>query len=115
MSKEIKVKLDRDRLCELGRMFTELIKQYEPTSIHGQLLKAHMEVMVRRLRIMAAKEQVTNTLCLNEPEALAFYLIWTELEIEIPGANNWSAEITRTIVVRIDRSFHLVKAKKRIA
>lgn len=111
----IRVKLPYDRLCELGRMYTILMNRYKPAEIYQQLLHAHMKAMVKRLRIMAAKEQLQNTLSLNEAESLAFFLIWTNNEIDIPDATQWSAEITRSIVVHIDQSFHLVKAKKRIA
>jgi hypothetical protein len=85
-------------------MYTYLLHNYEPADEHMELLLAHVHEFHHRLKLAVVREQHQYTLNLNECEALAFRQLWCSDDVDIPGASEWSAAITRSIVELIDKS-----------
>lgn len=112
MNKGTQVRLSHDRLCELGRMYRELVTSYEPVDDHMELLYCHMKDFHHKLKMLAVKEQEDYRLRIADTEGVAFRQIWTNPEVYIPDANEWSAQITRSMVAAIDKNLQGLKGRK---
>jgi hypothetical protein len=103
MAKGVTIKLNYDRVCELGRMYRAALELFKVTDDHRYLLFSHMKDMHHRLKVMAVREQQGNSLLLSDTEAIAFLQTWCDTDMQIPGTNEWSAEITRSICEKIHK------------
>lgn len=106
MDKGVRVKIDFNRVVQLGRMYEALMRSYGTDGDHEELLMEHMREMHHRLKLMAVREQDAYTMVLTNVEAMAFKQTWQDEEFE-PAS--WDCQIIKSITDRIGKRFHDLK------
>jgi hypothetical protein len=79
----IKLKLTHDRLQALNKLYGDLINIYQPDDTHEALLLEHaIELQWRIGRFLQARRQETYTMSLSSTEAMAFYQMWSVVDVD---------------------------------
>jgi hypothetical protein len=83
----IKVRVNRERLESLCRLYGWLLSVYESDDDYEELLRSHVELMYQRLSTLLSRSFQTVLVAFSDPEARAFCTVWQRwnLDHDLPG------------------------------
>ncbi len=90
--REIKVRVNRERLESLSNLYQWLLTVYESGDDYEELLRSHVELMHQRLKNILIKTFRTILVDFTEPEARAFCAVWSRWNLDHDLAGKIAAE-----------------------
>ena len=80
--RDIKVRVNRERLESLCNLHHWLLTVYDSGDEYEELLRAHVELMYQRLSTILNKTFRTILIDFTDPEAKAFCAVWTHWNLD---------------------------------
>lgn len=77
----IRIRINRQRVDALVEICEEMLEEFIPVNEHQQLLKEYLGDLRQQLCDMIKRDQQNYLLLLTSTEAMAFYQLWTMLDI----------------------------------
>jgi hypothetical protein len=108
IKKEIGIKINRERLEALYALYDWLISVYETEDENEFLLFAHLVAMYNKVEHVLQKNFRTTRLVFNEPEAVAFCMVWSKWNLD---HDRYGKVVAHDLVSKIDKFRNNVKIK----
>jgi hypothetical protein len=77
----LRIRMDRQRVEALTEICEEMREEFIPVNEHQHLLKEYLGDLLHKLRDMIKQGQQNCTLLLSATESIAFYQLWSMLDI----------------------------------